>query len=228
MSRKIYLTLILIIVLLVAAVATFYLLRSKESFVLTVGVNVGDVFTYQMVGFAELYEDWDLALDSSILDTFADLNNAKYCRVEITNVDVPNVSYTITWEFKNGTTQNANGMVNIQDGTYRGYYWNIYASGLTQGSISRPSDSEEPIIIETIMESYTSGDREINFIQRLGQSYDTNDASFSTQCYVYHYIYFDKQIGILTFFRSMEIYTSPPVIVTVEYKLIDSNIAQIP
>jgi hypothetical protein len=74
MSKNLFLVITVIIVLIVASVAVFYMLRSPQSInsTVTTGVKVGDVFIYQLVGFAES----QMAID--IPENFATVNNTKY------------------------------------------------------------------------------------------------------------------------------------------------------
>jgi len=233
MSKKICLALVVIVVLAVALVSVVYFSHSPSNVnsVLTVGVKAGDVFTYQLVGFVDSYVAGDSIVDFVIPDNVVDINNTKYYRVEITKVEVPIISYILTWEFKNGTTGGGGitSMINIENGLYIGYYWDIYASGLTVGSLSRPGSSEDQTIIsETKMRSYPNGDREINFLRAEYEAYDVDDQTYTSKCYVLQYVHFDKQIGIMTDYRTVSDYNLYQVIVTVEYTLVGSNILQIP
>jgi hypothetical protein len=222
MSKKIYTILIIIIVLVAATVAAFYLLRSSQSegSTILVGVRVGDVFTYQIVGFADSHVEF------SIPENFVDTNNTKYYRVEITKVEAPIVSYTVAWEFNNGTKHSYDGMINLENGLYSGYYWDIYAADLTAGSLCRPESKDEPRINSTQTKSLSVGnDREINFLYSNYEAYDPTDETYTKMCYVYHYVHFDKQLGMMVAYRTMEIYNSPEIILTVEFKLVEYKLA---
>jgi uncharacterized protein (UPF0333 family) len=223
MSKKIYLTLFVIIVLIVASVTAFYLLRSPQRIASTVtaGVKAGDVFTYQLVGYSDSHVDIDTP------ENFADVNKTRYYRVEITKVEVPIVSYTVTWEFNNGTEHSYNGMINLENGLCSGYYWDIYAANLPVGSLSRPESRDEPTISETQLKPYHGSDRETNFLTASYELYDSTDQTYTKMCYVYEYVHFDKQTGMMVEYKKMEIYNSPEIILTVEYKLVNSNVLQV-
>ncbi|MCL1976890.1 MAG: hypothetical protein FWG55_02100 [Candidatus Bathyarchaeota archaeon] len=221
MSKKISFAILMIIVLVVSSVGAFYFLRSPQETIastVTAGVKAGDVFTYQLTGFVESYTDF------SIPENFVDINQTKYYRVEITKVDVPIVSYTVSWQFNNGTNFSYDGMINLENGLCSGHYWDIYAADLLEGSLSRPNSSEEPIISETQLKPYPNGDREINFLRSEYELYNPADLTYTEMCYVYNYVYFDKQTGMMVEYKSMEIYNSPEIMLTVEYKLVSSNI----
>jgi hypothetical protein len=118
-------------------------------------------------------------------------------------------------------------MINLENGLYSGYYWNIYAANLTEGSLSRLNSRDEPTISETQLKQYPGGGREINFLRSEYELYDPTDLTYTKMCYVYNYVHFDKQTGIMIEYRSMEIYNTPEIILTVEYKLVSSNAIQI-
>jgi hypothetical protein len=223
MSKKIYLTLIIIIVLIVASVTAFYLFsyNKEEGPKIAVGVSVGDVFTYKMVGIADFSSG-----AFSIPENFFDTNNTKYYRVEITDIESPFVSYTVTLEFKNGTMFNDYGKINLKTGLYSGSPWNIYAANLTAGNLCRPGSMDEPRINSTQTKSLVAGDdRELNFLTSDYEAYDLNDQTYSTICYVYNYIYFDKQMGMMVAYRTMEMYTFPEIILMVDFELVEYTLA---
>jgi len=236
MSKKASFALIIIIILIVASITTYSLLRHYEEPVDTTimsGVKVGDVFIYEMVGYAEAYISRDENAELIIPDGFVDVNSTKCYRIEITKVDHPVVSFVATWEFKNGTLLSYDYMVNLENGLfYSGddrfgsseCYQAIYATGLTAGSSSRPSSDNDPSITETRIKSYNNVDREINYLSDEYEAYDVNDETYKTLCHVYLYIQFDKQIGIMTDYRCRQIYSSDSIILTIEYAIADSNI----
>jgi hypothetical protein len=172
-----------------------------------------------MVGFA------DASMDVSIPESFVDTNNTKYYRVEITKVKTPNVSYTVTWEFKNGTKQRGDGTINLENGECTGFYWDIYAANLAAGKLCRPKATDELRINSTQTKTFSDGDREINFLYEQYEAYDPDDATYSKMCYVNQYVHFDKQLGIMVAYRTLEIYTSPEIVLIVEFKLVEYKLA---
>jgi hypothetical protein len=223
MSKKIYPLLIAIIVLIAVSVTALYIFQApaRNESLVTVGVKVGDVFTYKFVGYADSHVSF------SIPENFADVNKTDYYRVEITKVEAPIVSYTVTLRFNNGTQFSYDGMINLENGLYSEPYWDIYASNLSTGSLSRPGSPDEPRISSTQLEPYPDGDREIHFVRSEYELYDTTDLTYTKTCYVYHYVHFDKQTGMMTNYKIMQVYNSPEIILTVEYTLVDSNVFQI-
>jgi hypothetical protein len=221
MSKKIYIP-IIIIILLVASVAAYYLYTSPRRTIdttVTAGVNVGDVFTYQLTGFADSHVDF------SIPENFADINNTKYYRVEITKVETPIVSFTVSWEFNNGTLHSYNGMINLENGLYSSFYWDIYAANLKAGELSRPEATDEPIVNSTQTKSIAGSNREINFLSVSHEEYDTTDETYTKMCYAYNYVYFDKQLGMMIAARTLKIYNSPEIFLTTEFNLIEYTLA---
>jgi hypothetical protein len=225
MSKKMYLTLITIVILIVASVTAFYLLSSPQKMTspVTVGVKVGDVFTYKLVGIADSYTEFDIPAN------FVDVNKTDYYRIEITKVHAPIVSYTETWQFINGTKFSYDNMVNLENGLYANSnnFWPIYASGLTEGDLSRPGNPEEPVVSTTQLEPYPGGDREINFIRYEYDLYDPTDMTYTKTCYVNEYVRFDSQTGMVVEYNIMQIYNSPQVMLKVEHTLVDSNVIKI-
>jgi hypothetical protein len=221
MSKKVYLP-IIIIILIVASVATYYLYTSPgrpRDTTVTAGVNVGDVFTYQLMGIADSHVDF------SMPENFADINSTKYYRVEITKVDVPIVSFKVSWEFNNGTLHSYDGMINLENGLYSGFYWDIYAANLKAGDLSRPETTDEPIVNSTQTKSISGNNREINFLSAAYEAYDPTDETYTKMCYVYNYVYFDKQLGMMVAARNLEIYNSPEIFLTVEFSLVEYTLA---
>jgi hypothetical protein len=227
MSKKTYLTLLVIVVLIVASVTAFYLLSPsppRAESTITVGVKAGDVFTYKMVGYADSHTDFDIP------ENFVDVNKTDYYRVEITKVDAPIVSYTITLQFNNGTKLTSDYMVNLENGLYSGdsrFFWDFYSSNLSKGDLSRPGYPEEPTIAETQLRPYPDGDREINFLRSEYEWYDSTDQTFTNWYLEYNYVYFDKQTGMIVEFTNMKIHNYPEIILTVEYELVSSNVIKI-
>ncbi len=225
MSKKMYLTLFAIVILIVVSITAFYLLSSPQRIPTTVtaGVKAGDVFTYQMVGFADSYTEFDVPAN------FVDVNKTDYYRIEITKVDTPIISYTETWQFKNGTKFSYDNIVNIENGLYanRNNFWPIYASDLTEGSLSRPGNSDEPTVSATQLKPYPDGDRKINFIRYEYDLYDPTDMTYTKTCYVNEYVHFDSQTGMVVEYNIIQIYNSPQIMLTVEHKLISSNAIKI-
>ncbi|MCL1978109.1 MAG: hypothetical protein FWG55_08445 [Candidatus Bathyarchaeota archaeon] len=228
MSHKIYLAIIVLVVLVGASVAAFYMLQPSQedtpsTSTVKAGVKVGDTFTYKMVGIADLHTS-----DVEIPENFMDVNRTDFYRVEITSVDLPIISYTVTWQFENGTKYSDNGMINIENGANTGEFWGIYAANLTEGSLVRPGDSKGATINATETRQYLNGERQTNILRMQGELYDVTDETLSKSCFAYTYVDFDSQTGILVALKDMKIYNYPEIILTVEWTLVDSNVLQVP
>ncbi|MCL1966164.1 MAG: hypothetical protein FWF66_07150 [Candidatus Bathyarchaeota archaeon] len=222
MSKKVYLTLIVIVLIVASVAAAYYVLNTSSRprvTTITAGVSVGDVFIYRLEGFADSHVDF------SIPGNFVDINNTKYYRVEITKVDVPIVSFTVSWEFNNGTLHSYDGMINLENGLYSGFYWDIYAANLKAGDLSRPETTDEPKVNSTQTKTISGSNREINFLTASYEAYDPTDVTYTKMCYVYNYVYFDKQIGMMVAARTLEIYNSPEIFLTVEFNLVEYTLA---
>ncbi|MDR2204402.1 MAG: hypothetical protein LBE76_08980 [Nitrososphaerota archaeon] len=221
MSKKIGLAIIVFVVVLTVVIVSAYVLQSSTS--RTIGVNVGDVFTYSMTGRADTYDE-----NVTVPANFLDINKVDYYRVEIISVEYPVVSYVETTKFKNGTSFSYDGMVNVEDGGNSGGFWGIYLANLKKGSLTRPDVSDGVSVADTVMVSYLDGDRETNFVSAEGQFYDPTDELYTRQYYDYMWFYFDKETGILVGLKNMQIYSAPDIMLVVEYRLVESNVLQIP
>jgi hypothetical protein len=223
MLKKVYLIIIAFVVLLSVIVVGVYVTQHQsEQF--TVGVNAGDIFTYKLVGIAEVYGD------AVVPENFMDVNKTDYYRIEITNVDFPFVSYVETLQFKNGTSFNYDGLINVETGvnTISGGFWGIFVADLNEGSLSRPAVSNGAVINSTELRPYLDGDRQTNFLHAETVLVDVEDETLSSECYVNTYVHFDKQLGILVELKDMKIYTNPTIMLTVVWELVDSNVIQVP
>lgn len=238
MSKKIYLTIIALVALLTVLIAAIYIVQSSKSY--DVGVKAGDVFTYQMTGTAETSPDDVEGASENFLDiseSFLDINNIDFYRVEITTVDFPFVSYTETTQFKNGTNYSLDGAINVKTGdiTMDGGFWGVFIANLSEGSLSRPdapksqSGASEGITIDSIEQRvYLDGNRATNFMSITGDLYDMDDPYYTRTGVRYTYVSFDKQLGILVELKDMQIYNNPQISLTVELKLVESNVLQVP
>ncbi|MCL2642121.1 MAG: hypothetical protein FWD52_01190 [Candidatus Bathyarchaeota archaeon] len=224
MLKKKYLVIIAFIVLLVAIIAAIYTVQPfspKEK----IGVKAGDVFTYQMTGAADVPSS-----DIAIPENYLDVNRTDYYRVEITNVEYPFVTYIETTQFKNGTSFSSEGTLNVENGanTNVGGFWGIFIVNLEKGKLARPAVTDGITVDSTETRSYQDGDRPTNFLRAEGEFYDVEDPTFSRTYNAYTYMYVDKQLGILVELKDIQIYSEPQIMLTTEWKLVNSNVLQIP
>lgn len=224
MPKKVYLAIIVLVVLVVASVAFYCALQTPQEAAPTTkaGVKVGDTFTYNMTGHAEIGEQ-----DVTIPENFLEINMTEYYKITITEVEGPIVSFSTTLKFTNGTQFDRTGQVNIETGANSEEFWAIYATNLNAGDPSRPGVSSSLTVNSTETRTYLDGDRETNFLRAEGEFYDTTDPTFSKYYYDYTYVHFDKQTGMLVELRNIKIYSDPQIIYTVEWNLIDSNVLQV-
>jgi hypothetical protein len=224
MPKKLYLAIITLTILVVAAVAAFYALQPppQTSSAVASGLKAGDTFTYSMIGIAELGNE-----NVTIPDNFKEVNMTDYYRVTVTSVDGPNVQFNVTWSFTNGTVYDRTGKVNVETGVDSQEFWAIYAANLTKGSPVRPAVTSGATVNDTQTRTYRNGDRQTNILQMQGEFYNTEDLTYSQICNEYTYVYFDSQTGMLVELKDMKVYSDPQIILTVEWKLIDSNVLQV-
>jgi hypothetical protein len=222
MSKKKYFIVIALIAMIAVFIAGIYAIQQSQK--LTIGVKTGDIFTYKMTGTADVP-----TADVPIPENFMDINNVEYYRIEITNVDFPIVSYIETTQFKNGTSLTYTGAINVKNGinTGEGGFWGIFVAGLKKNSLSRPEITDGLAIEDTETRTYLDGDRKTNWFHAETTLYDVDDETLSRECLVYTYIYFDQQTGILVELKDLKMYNDPQIILTVEWKLIDSNVLQV-
>jgi hypothetical protein len=223
MARKINRTVILIIVLCIVAVAALVLTRpapeQPPSETVVAGVAPGDIFTYIIKGMATIIDS-----NATIPENFFQLNMTEWYRVTITNVTDEIVSFNSTWRFSNGTGIDKPGKVNIKTGIGNSQdFWAIYASGLKAGDYARPLGTDKLAINATENRIYKSGGRETNKASLETQFYDMDDPTLSRTYNDYLSIYFDKQTGMLVELTDVKYYSSPELILTLEWKILDST-----
>ncbi|MCL2134361.1 MAG: hypothetical protein FWH37_02240 [Candidatus Bathyarchaeota archaeon] len=222
MKHKIYYIILVLVVLLVVLVAVIY--AAQPDVRPEVGVKVGDVFTYKMVGVAE-WADEGVAIPNE----FIAVNSTDYYRIQITGVESTNVSYTEITQFHNGTSYIYDGAIDVATGASsgEGSFWGIYAINLAVGKQSRPDYAEGAEIDSVEIVPYSDGDRTTNFMSVSGTFYDMDDETYSTTYESYAYIYFDKELGVLVALQNRQIYNNPQIMLTVYYVLVESNVLQV-
>jgi hypothetical protein len=222
MARKIYISIAIIALIVVAvAFAVNYLNQppQTEPPLILSGLKEGDTFTYSIKGIASLTDP-----NATIPKSFLDLNQTQYYKVKITIISGSLVSYNATWHFVNGTEYFQPGTVNIATGGGNPDFWAIYQANLAKNSYVRPLGTDGAIVNDTETRTYKDVSRETNLISIQGQFYDSSDPTHTRSYQDYVYVYFDKQTGILVELKEIQLYTSPQVILTINWKLEDSNV----
>lgn len=221
MVKKIYIAIFLIAILCVAIAYAVTLLTQPPqtpSETAVSGIKEGNVFTYGIQGLSTKIDE-----NATIPASFLELNQTQYYRVNITSVSGSEVSYNSTWRFTNGTELHQSGQINVATGAGSPEFWPIYAANLTINNLSRPSGSDGVTVNDTETRTYKDDNRATNLLSMQSQFYDSSDPTYTKTYNDYMYVYFDKQTGMLVELRNIKLYNAPQLILTIEWKLTDSN-----
>jgi hypothetical protein len=218
-KKNLYIGLILIVVLSVSVAAVAYAAWPRGPMA-TVGVHVGDSFTYSITGSVSLESP-----DATITPGFDQYNQTDYYKVTITGVTGTNVSLSTTWRFLNGTEVNDQQTIDLTDGqesTQNGF-WAIYSANLNVGDNIRPTD-DRLTVNATDTKTYTDSTRQINFWFIENQFYDVNDPTRSTLRDDYTGVYFDKQTGMLDTLNNITYYNNPLKTEVITWRLVSCTV----
>jgi hypothetical protein len=220
MRKKLYISIFILIVLVAATLVAIFAFQPTPTEANTAksGLKAGDTFTYSLTGISELGDP-----NATTPENFLEVNQTDTYKLTITAVDDPIVSFNTQWRFKNGTQLESSGQVNVETGISQ-EFWAIYVANLTVGQPVRPAIQNGAAVNVTETRSYIDGDRTINVLQMQGQFYDSSDPTHSRSYLAYTNVHFDKQTGMLVELRDRKIYSEPAIILTVEWKLVDSNV----
>ncbi len=219
MRKKIYISAIILIVIIAVSVAAVIAFQPSPAQTVKSGLKAGDTFTYSMKGMSEIGGP-----NVTTPENFLEINMTDYYRITITSVDNPVVSFNVTWRFTNGTQINKTCQVNVDTGVNSLEFWAIYAANLTVGKPVRPAFPNGAIVNETESRAYRDGNRTANVLQMQGQFYDSSDLTYSRTYLDYTYVHFDSITGMLVELKDRKIYSDPQIILTIEWKLVDSNV----
>jgi len=150
-SNKVYFAIILLVVIIAASVAIIYLIQYSAK-PLTVGLNVGDTFTYNLKGTSSL------GLGATLPSYFNQYNDTDYYKVTITNVNVSEVSIDTEWKFLNGTEINGQQVIDLSTG-YKSNpdgFWAVYASNLKVNDLLRPQGFDGVKVNMTDTQTYAN------------------------------------------------------------------------
>ncbi len=221
MRKKLYISIFILIVLVAATLAAVFAFQpapTTETNTPKSGLKVGDHFTYNMTGVSELGDP-----NATTPTNFYDVNMTDYYKVTITAVENPVVSFNVEWLFKNGTKLDRSGQVNIETGISQ-EFWAIYEANLTIGKPTRSAIPTGAVVNMTESSGYKDGNRTTNVLQMQGQFYDSADPTYTKTYTDYSYVHFDRLTGMLVELKDIKIYSDPAIILTVEWKLVDSNV----
>ncbi|XHH09357.1 MAG: hypothetical protein ACFCUE_01665 [Candidatus Bathyarchaeia archaeon] len=219
MPKKIgYIIIAMVVILVVVTAVAFVVFQPKPVDIqYTVGVKSGDTFTYSVKGFAEQYDSNEI-----IPASFYDLNRTDYVKVTITNVAGPNVTFSTLTRYINGTQHEYTETLNVIVGNETASFWGIFASNLKQGDLVRALKTDGGAFNSTETRTYASGDRETNRQTWNKEYYNAEDTT--QQLYRNRYVYVDQATGMMVELKNIDIYTSPQIMETIEWHLIDSNV----
>ncbi len=224
MPKKGYIAIIVVIILVVASAAAFYALQqttpTDNTPKYSIGVKAGDIFTYNVKGIAEQFSE-----NETVPANFYDLNKTDYVKVTITNVVGPNVTYSTTWRYINGTQYDNTETLNVIVGNESANFWGIFASNLTQGDLLRALRPDGNSFNSTDTKAYAEGNRTINSQVTNKEYYNAEDTTQTL--YRNRYLYVDKATGMMVELKVIDIYTNPKIIETVQWELVDSNVFQV-
>ncbi len=219
-SKKIYIAIVLLVILIVAGIALIYATLTTPKPVV-VGVKVGDTFTYSLQGVSIL-----TSLDAVEPEGFSQYNQTDYYKVVITAINGTRVSMDTKWRFLNGTEVNSSQTIDIANGekTDENGFWALYTSGLNTGDLLRPKGYDGNTVNNTYSAPYTSGNRMRCYWFITGQFQDMTDPTGSTLMYDYLYMYFDQETGMMVAMQDLRYYNNPERSETLMWTLTNSTV----
>jgi len=223
-STLIYILVALLVALIIAGVALFFVLQPGPPGPAVPGVKAGDVFTYSIMGRSNLGSEEAIQPDG-----FEKYNQTDYYKVEITNVEGSVVSFTTTWRFLDGTENVEKGWIDLSFGnkTSNTTFWPIYGSDLKPGNNLRPLGADGIIVERTDVKTYAGEARERNFWQLNDEFFDSTDPTMSSTRNELNSVYFDKQTGMLESLTNVQDYNSPPMRLVTTWQLVNSTVWQV-
>ena len=217
--KNLYIAITLIVILVVAVAAVVYatLPSPKKA---TVGVHVGDSFTYSLTGISTLE-----SAEATISPGFDQYNQTDFYKVTVTGIADTNVSVSAVWRFLNGTEVNSQQTINLTDGaeSVQNGFWAIYSANLNVGDNLRPTD-DRFTVNATDTKTYADSTRNRNYWFIENQFYDVNDPTHSTLRDDFTSLYFDKATGMLDTLNSITAYNNPLKTEAISWKLISCSV----
>jgi hypothetical protein len=219
-TKKVYVAIVLLVIIAIATAAIVYATQTSKSGVtnVKVGVNVGDTFTYKLIGTTHL-----VSSDAVTPAYLSEYNNTDYYQVTITGINGTTVSFNTDWQFTNGTSIQTSEWVNLATGADSGDFWAIYASNLNVNNLLRPKGFDELIVNSTSTQTYADSTRQTNFWSIDKVFTDINDPTGNTQQYNYMGVYFDKKTGMLNALTNVQEYNNPNYNVVITWQLTNTT-----
>jgi hypothetical protein len=217
--KNLYLVITLIVILVVAVAAAIYASMPPPKRA-TVGVQVGDSFTYSITGISTLQ-----SAEATTSPGFEQYNQTDYYRVTITGITDTNVSLSTVWRFLNGTEVNGQQTINLTDGqeSVQNGFWAIYSANLKVGDPIRPTD-DRLTVNATDTKTYVDSTRQRNYWFIENQFYDVNDPTRSTLRDDFTAVYFDQVTGMLVTLNNITAYNNPLKTEAITWKLISCSV----
>jgi hypothetical protein len=219
-SKKVYIGIFLLVILIVVTAAIIYATQPAPAKAV-VGVQVGDSFTYSLMGTSNLSDP--NAMESP---SFSQYNDTDYYKVTITDVNGSSVSLDTLWRFKKGSEIRGNQTIDLSNGnkTVDPGFWAIYSSNLTVGDLLRPTGHDGLTVNLTETRTYVDSTREINLMFTGAESFLASDPTRGTLRYDYTEIYFDKQTGMLETLYWITNYNNPLKTEFIKWTLVNSTV----
>jgi hypothetical protein len=220
-SKTLYAALILLVILVVALAAVLYVVAYPPPKPVTVGVNVGDTFTYNITSTSTL-----IGLDAEELPGFFQYNQTEYYRITITGITGTNVSMNTLWRFKNGTEVIGTQLLDVATGKKVDIngFWALYPSNLNVGDLLRPKGFDGLTVNRTDTRNFADSTRYDNYWFIENQFYNVNDPTQSTMRYDYTGGTFDQITGMLLTLTNYQEYNNPAQKATITWNLFDSSV----
>ena len=221
MSKKVAIAILLVVVLIAAIVAIIFATQLSSFNGATVGVHVGDSFTYSIVGVSTL-----IGLDAVETPGFSQHNQTDFFKITITEVNGTSASFDTMWRFLNGTENTNKETIDVSNGmkTNPDGFWPIYSPNLNVMDLIRPTGYDGLTVNLTATRTYADSTRESNFWFLENEFSDANDPSGSTFRYEYIGVYFDKQTGMLETLINYTEYNNPAKSETITWILVNSTV----
>ena len=187
----------------------------------SVGLRVGDSFTYKLTGTSTLQ-----AIDAAVTPGFDVYNKTDYYRVTITEIENTNLTLNIEWRFQNGTSITNTQILDISSGrsTSTTGFWAIYLANLKVGDLTRPTGHDGITINQTDTKTYADGTRTRCFWSVENQFFDINDSTQDKLRYDYTAVYFDQKTGMLEILNNITYYNNPTKTETIIWHLINTSV----
>ncbi len=218
--KKAYIAILLLVLLIVASAAIIYAALPGPAKA-TVGVHVGDSFTYHIIGYSNLTD-----LNAVESPGFSQYNQTDYFKVTITGVNVTSVSLETLWRFTNGTEVTGEQTIDLSNGaeTVTTGFWAVYSANLNVGDLLRPTGFDKLTVNATDTYAYAGGSRTRNFWYIASMFRDVNDPTGNTQRYDYTALWFDKKTGMLINLTSYSEYNNPGKVEVITWNLVNSTV----